>query len=305
MSHLEDPGILGGCVYYSQNREDLILQAFFPGEKDGFYVDVGAFDPDIDSVTKLFYLNNWHGINIEPQPEKYALFEKKRKRDTNLNVGISDEASELTLRVYKSGGLSTFSESMKSLYETSPDNDTREYQEVTVPILPLREVFSKENVTKLSFLKVDVEGLEYEVLASNDWEKYRPEVICIEANHIEHDWRPLLCDVRYKLVFNDGLNDYYVDTRTDREQKFDFVKEVVHDRGGGIRADHYQMLVDGFEYAMHKEHHVEELEAEKRSLIEHLDTLRSDWNKPGLVAKRLAYLTKKRLGGARQDEDKL
>jgi FkbM family methyltransferase len=195
MKHFEDPRVLGGCVYYSQNREDLILQSFFPDESDGFYVDVGAFDPDLDSVTKLFYLNSWHGINIEPQPEKYALFEKKRKRDINLNVGISDKTSELTLRVYKSGGLSTFSESMKTSYEVSPDNDTKEYQEVTVPVLPLRKVFSKEGVKKISFLKVDVEGLEYEVLKSNDWQKYRPEVLCIEANHIENDWRPMLREV--------------------------------------------------------------------------------------------------------------
>jgi hypothetical protein len=36
-------------------------------------------------------------------------------------------------------------------------------------------------------LKVDVEGLEYEVLIGNDWSKYRPEVICVEANHIDTD----------------------------------------------------------------------------------------------------------------------
>ena len=50
-------------IYCSQNREDLILEAFFIGEKKGFYVDVGAYDPDYDSVTKLFYLKGWNGIN--------------------------------------------------------------------------------------------------------------------------------------------------------------------------------------------------------------------------------------------------
>src|ERR1700733_4926319 len=123
MSKLQDPRTLGGCVYYSQNREDLILQAFFPGEEDGFYVDVGAFDPDLDSVTKLFYLNGWHGINIEPQVEMYKLFEKRRKRDINLNIGVSDKPSELKLRIYKSGGLSTFSDAMQHDYEVESDDD--------------------------------------------------------------------------------------------------------------------------------------------------------------------------------------
>lgn len=296
MSKPQDPRILGGCVYYSQNREDLVLQAFFPGEKDGFYVDVGAFHPDIDSVTKLFYLHGWHGINIEPQVEMYRLFEKRRKRDINLNVGVSDKSSELKLRIYKSGGLSTFSEAMQHDYAAEPDDDTKTYTEAKVAVVPLREVFAEQKVGKISFMKVDVEGLEYEVLASNDWRVYRPEVLCIEANHIiEKDWRPLLVDAKYKCVFNDGLNDYYVNTHTDRERKFDFVKEVVHDRGGGVRADHYQMLLDWFTYGTDKAHHVEELAAEAVRLTERRD---AEWNNPKIVAKRLAYLTKQRIRGS-------
>ena len=34
----------------------------------GFYVDVGAMDPVIDSVTKVYYEHGWHGIDIEPHP---------------------------------------------------------------------------------------------------------------------------------------------------------------------------------------------------------------------------------------------
>lgn len=303
MSELQDPRVLGGCVYYSQNREDLVLQAFFPNEKEGFYVDVGAFDPDLDSVTKLFYLNKWRGINIEPQPEQYEKFQKLRKRDINLNVGVADEASELRLRIYKSGGLSTFSTAMQDEYAASPDRDTEEYREEVIPVVTLKSIFDEQNISKISFMKVDVEGLEYQVLAGNDWEKYRPEVLCIEANHIEKDWRPLLSDTDYKLVFNDGLNDYYVDTRTDREQKFNFVEEVVHARGGGIRADHFQLLVDWFTFGTNKAHHVDELANEKEELTKSLKNYEADWNNSATVAKRLAYLTKRRLrGGSKGNE---
>lgn len=297
MSELQDPRVLGGCVYYSQNREDLILQAFFPDEKDGFYVDVGAFDPDLDSVTKLFYLKKWHGINIEPQPEQFKKFQMLRKRDINLKVGVADKASELRLRIYKSGGLSTFSTAMQDEYAEKPDRDTEEYQEEVVPVVTLKSIFAEQKVTNISFLKVDVEGLEYQVLTGNDWKKYRPEVICIEANHIEKDWRPLLRDADYKLVFNDGLNDYYVDTHTDREQKFDFVREVVHYRGGGVRSDHYQLLLDWYNFGEHKAHHVEELATEVKSLAERVDKHSRDWDNPRIVAKRLAYLIKRRAKG--------
>jgi FkbM family methyltransferase len=257
----KDPSELGGCVYYSQNREDLVLAAFFPDVQKGFYVDVGGYDPDYDSVTKLFYLQGWRGINIEPQPSGYQKFQDERKRDINLNIGISNTNGELKLRTYTSGGLSTFSENVKRQYEATPDNDTREFKEITVPVRLLKEVFAENEVEHINFMKIDVEGYEYEVLESNDWDKYRPEVLCIEANHIEHDWRPLLQAANYELVFNDNLNDYYVDKATDRKAKFDFVKDVINDRGGGIRADIFEQLAALYRYALQKTNHVDELQA--------------------------------------------
>jgi FkbM family methyltransferase len=256
-----DPRQFGGCVYYAQNREDLVLASFFPDVEKGFYVDVGGYDPDYDSVTKLFYLQGWKGINIEPQPSGYEKFQKERKRDKNLNIGISNKSGELKLRTYTSGGLSTFSENVKQQYEARPDNDTREFKEITVPVRQLKEVFVENDVKHIDFMKVDVEGYEYELLESNDWKQYRPEVLCIEANHIEHDWRPLLHEVNYELVFNDNLNDYYVDKATNRRAKFDFVKDVINDRGGGIRADIFEQLTALYSYALDKTNHVDKLAA--------------------------------------------
>ena len=265
-----DPSVLGGCVYYSQNREDLVLASFFSDVEKGFYVDVGGYDPDYDSVTKLFYLRGWHGINIEPQPSGYALFQKKRTRDTNLNIGISNKDSNLTLRTYTSGGLSTFSENVKHAYEKDPDNDTRDFKEITVAVKTLSEVFQENKVDHIHFMKVDVEGYEYEVLEGNDWEKYRPEVLCIEANHIEHDWKPILKTAGYEFVFNDSLNDYYVDKKTDRKKRFNFIKDVINDRGGGIRADYFEQLTSLYRYSLDKGNHVQELDARVRDLQQQL-----------------------------------
>jgi FkbM family methyltransferase len=270
-SKLSNPEELGGCVYYSQNREDLVLLSFFPDVMKGFYVDVGAFDPDYDSVTKLFYLQGWSGINIEPQLNRWKLFQKKRKRDININAGIAEKEGKLILRAYKSEGLATFSNIIKDEYEQTPSGDNQVYTETTVPVAPLRKVLNAYHVEHIDFMKIDVEGLEYEVLASNDWEMYRPEVICIEANHIQKDWHPILRKAGYDLVFDDGLNEYFTDNRTDRKQKFDYVKDVVHDRGGGVRADHFQLMLDWRTLAISKSHHVEKLAGEKRRLERNLN----------------------------------
>lgn len=293
----ENPAELGGCVYYAQNREDLTLQSFFPDRKDGFYVDVGAFDPDVDSVTKLFYLQGWHGINIEPQAAPYKRLQATRKRDINLNVGVANQRGNVTLRVYESGGLSTISDKVKSNYEANPDEDTRKYHEETVPTLPLRTIFSDQKVTHIDFMKVDVEGLEYEVLESNDWKRYRPEVICIEANHIDRDWRPLLRAAEYELVFDDNLNEYYVDTHTARKEKFNFVEDVVHQRGGGIRADHFERLTALYAFGREKAHHVEELvleseklQKQKQALRNENDSMHQELNSIAATARRLRHL---------------
>ncbi len=300
----DDPSVLGGCVYYSQNREDLVLLAFFPDVKKGVYVDVGAFDPDLDSVTKLFYLKGWHGVNVEPQTERYKMFVKERRRDINLNIGISTQNTTLTLRTYRSQGLSTFSDEVKTDYQQAPDADTKDYVETVVPVRPLREVLAEQKITHIDFMKVDVEGLEYEVLSSNDWGTFRPEVLCIEANHVKHDWHPMLEAADYELVFDDGLNEYFVDKRTDRKQKFNYIKDIITDRGGGIRADQFELLMDWQRFGVDKANHVRELASENerlRSFEKRFAELQVAHNSITATTKRLIHLLVRKLSGKKEN----
>lgn len=229
-------------VYYAQNREDLLLEAFFPDVKDGFFVDIGAYDPDYDSVTKLFYKKGWKGINVEPQPARYEKFVKARSRDINLNCGISDTKGTFTLRAYKNGGLATFSSEIKEAYSHVTDSEVANYEDIEVPVTTLKDMFKQHAPKTIHFMKVDIEGLEYEALIGNDWELYRPEVLCIESNHMIKDWKKLILKNDYSFVFFDGLNDYYADNRTKRTESFDYVTHMLTVRGGGIAySDYYNV----------------------------------------------------------------
>jgi FkbM family methyltransferase len=230
-------------IYYAQNREDLILESFFGDVKHGFYVDVGACHPHVASVTKRFYLQGWRGINIEPQTNLFGLFEAERKRDINLNIGISNQETTLVLRSYVNNqGLSTVAPRMQQHYEGQKGKKVETYEDIRIPVTTLTSVLRQHKVTTIHFLKVDVEGFEYEVLDGNDWSTFRPEVICIESNHIVQDWRPLLKKKGYEKVFFDGLNDYYADAKTDRAKKFNFVDHVLMHLKGGIAADDYDRI---------------------------------------------------------------
>lgn len=198
--------------YYAQNKEDLLIQGFFPDVPKGFYVDVGANDPEHDSVTKLFYDQGWSGINIEPIDRLHKALVEARPRDKNLRIGVGSASGTLEFTEYPDGdGLSTFDDSMSKYYEKGDHHfPTHKLKKYAVDVRTLSQVVKKEKPAQIHFLKIDVEGFEYDVIQGYDWKSLRPELICIEANHISKDWRPILIKNHYEEVFFDGINNYYL-----------------------------------------------------------------------------------------------
>ncbi len=191
---------------YSQYNEDIILSALLKDVKKGFYIDVGANYPTIDSVTESFYERGWRGINIEPVESLYKQLAQARPRDINLHCGLGDKSGIATLREFIDvPGHSTFDAAQKDAHAKAS-----RFIDYTVPIRTLREILESQKIKHIHFIKIDVEGFEYQVVAGNDWGKFRPEVVCIEANHRSRDWRPILAKHAYKLFIADGLNEYYI-----------------------------------------------------------------------------------------------
>lgn len=215
-------------LYYAQNKEDLLIKSFFPDVKKGFYIDVGANDPVIDSVTKLFYDSGWSGINIEPIKKHIDALGSARPRDRNLQLGLSDTAGKLNFREYQDGdGLSTFDATMQARYKQDAQALTNRFKDYTVELRTLQDVISSEQVTHVHFIKIDVEGYEYEVLSGYDWKAVRPELLCVEANHIHKDWFPLLKKHDYTEVFFDGVNAYFLARESlHRKDFFDYPSAV-------------------------------------------------------------------------------
>src|SRR5262245_34697418 len=84
-------------ISYAQNFEDVMLYRALKGVVHGFYVDVGASDPVLDSVTKAFSERGWTGINIEPEPEVFRKLCEDRARDVNLQMAVGDRTGAGTL----------------------------------------------------------------------------------------------------------------------------------------------------------------------------------------------------------------
>lgn len=190
---------------YAQYNEDIILLALLHDVDKGFYVDVGANYPVIDSVTKLFYEKGWRGINIEPIPSIFKLLQGDRPEDINLNVGIGDKNGKVEFYENETvPGHSSFINDKAGYFK----ND--KISKYLVDIKTLKSIFKTNKVKKINFLKIDVEGFEEAVINGNDWTVYRPEIICIESGHKEASWQKVLLNNKYRLFINDGLNEYYV-----------------------------------------------------------------------------------------------
>jgi hypothetical protein len=169
-------------VAYSQEGEDLILSRIFEAQKTGFYVDVGAHHPQRFSNTYLFYQRGWRGINIDAMPGSMELFKKIRPRDINLEVAILKDKKILTYYQFNEPALNTFSEELSK--RRDGQNGYKIVRTPEIEGLPLSQIFdeylSAEYQGGIDFLSVDVEGLDLDVLETNDWSLYRPKIVLVE-----------------------------------------------------------------------------------------------------------------------------
>jgi len=167
---------------FSQEGEDLILETFFEGVQNGFFVDVGAYYPIRFSNTYLFYLKGWTGVNIDARPQSMAIFNKIRPKDINLEVAIGQKEETLTYYMFDEPGLNSFS---KEISEDRNKNTPYKIQKTAnIPLKRLETVLDEylPTNTSIQFMSIDVEGLDLEVLQSNNWNKYKPKMILVETS---------------------------------------------------------------------------------------------------------------------------
>jgi FkbM family methyltransferase len=166
---------------YSQEGEDMILRRIFRGQTQGFYVDVGAHHPRRYSNTYCFYRLGWNGINIEPNPDFAAGFRAIRPRDIILQIGVDERAGLLKYYSFNEPALNTFDPELMKSRLTHPHVNLVETREVEVRTLASIFEAHLPPGMAIDFLTVDVEGLDFAVLRSNDWQRFRPKCVLVEV----------------------------------------------------------------------------------------------------------------------------
>ena len=201
-------------VSYAQNYEDVMLWRALHDVQSGFYVDIGAADPTVDSVTKAFYERGWSGINVEPTASYFAELQSERPRDINLRVVAGARAGVQTLHVIEGTGLSTLDRGFAARHVDAGFVS----RDVMMAALPLNQLVEPRAGQPIHFLKIDVEGAEADVLEGIDLDTIRPWIILVEATEPNSQrqtqflWEHLLLGRGYEFAYFDGLNCFYVAT---------------------------------------------------------------------------------------------
>lgn len=170
--------------YYGQLGEDIVLGHLFSSKRKGFYIDVGAYHPMHYSNTYLLYKKGWSGINIDPNPSSIFLFNIHRRRDINLNFGISEEAAAKPYFIFNHQSCNTFSPEQKEAMQKK--SFIRLIKEIMVSCFPLQKILDEYALKKeIDLLNIDAEGMSMEILRSLDWKRTHPKVICIEDDDFD------------------------------------------------------------------------------------------------------------------------
>lgn len=192
---------------YSQEGEDMILKRIFEDERKGFYVDIGAHHPKRFSNTYYFYTRGWRGINIDATPGGMKAFNKSRPTDINIEAPVTNKKQTLTFYMFNEPALNGFS---KQLSEQRSVNGQgcKIIQTIDLKTVTLSEILAKHlpKGQQIDFMSIDVEGLDYDVLLSNDWNQFRPRIILVEILNrtlndlFNHEITKLLCSEGYVIT---------------------------------------------------------------------------------------------------------
>ena len=178
-------------MFYSQTSQDEFLEKnVFKGYKNGTFIDVGAHDGKQINNTLYFEENhNWTGINIEPLKNVYDQLIVNRPNSINLNCACCnyDGETEFISNTGYTEMISGIKDTFDPRHVRRLQNENRQHGSVTeiikVETKKLETICDSNNISHINYLSIDVEGGEFEVIKSINFDKVYIDIIGFENNY--------------------------------------------------------------------------------------------------------------------------
>jgi FkbM family methyltransferase len=211
-----------GRSSYAQCGEDILLKNLlnYIDIDKPYYVDIGAHHPKYLSNTYLFYKNGSRGICVEPDPVLFKTIERRRSRDLCLNVGIGTTDSEADFYVMSVPTLNTFSKQEAENYHNNSVFKIK--QVIKLPLISVNKLLENFSEQTPDLISLDVEGLDFEILKSLDFDRHRPKLFCIETLSYDDKQDEVKAQEiiaymeqnKYVVVADTWLNTIFADQKT-------------------------------------------------------------------------------------------
>ncbi len=219
----------------SQLYQDVFALLMVGDNYDKTFLEFGATDGlELSNTYLLESEFNWKGVLCEPSPQWHEVLFKNRPKTKIVTDCIWNNSNEkLNFFVSEVGVLSTLEDFKESDRLSMPGNTNNRIEKgnvVTVNTVSLNDLISKEFQGKCpSYISIDTEGSEYEILKGFEFKKYNPICFTIEHNftNLEKYLDDLMSKNNYSRIFreitafdgwyirNDVLNKLEKDTSID------------------------------------------------------------------------------------------
>ncbi len=189
---------------FPDTAEEALKAEFFAAERSGFFVEVGANDPQRGSQTWSLEQIGWTGILVEPQPDLAAQLRQQRTARVVAAACSSPDNAGGTMTLYLSGPHSSLRPELAVARSIA-------HGTIDVPTRTLDDILAEAGApTPIDFVSIDVEGHEVEVLRGFDLLRWQPRLILVEDHVTNLATHRYLSGAGYRLIRRTGLNGWYV-----------------------------------------------------------------------------------------------
>lgn len=202
--------------YYSQSRQDNIVDRLLQSKEGGFFLDIGAND-GITFSNSLFFekTRKWKGICIEPVPRFYDQLQKIRSCIT-INACIAD--LEKTIEFIEvegpanmlSGILSKESDEHYKRIKDAIKKDGGSYKIYELETIKIDSILDQYKINTIDYLSLDVEGYELEILKTINFDTYDIRTMTIENDNRENHLYLYLKNKGYLSLCFSGPDEIFI-----------------------------------------------------------------------------------------------
>jgi hypothetical protein len=132
-----------------------------------------------------FHRLGWKGINIDANPDVIGLFDRMRPDDVNVCAGVSNSAGDLIFHMFDEPAVNTFDP--HAAEELARHSSYHLLERRSIRMQRLAHILEARlpKGQMIDLMSIDVEGLDLEVMLSNDWDKFRARWLLVEARDFD------------------------------------------------------------------------------------------------------------------------